>query len=140
MVHAQTTFHGVKWRRAADQHHRHMLRASAGQPADRAEIADAVRRQHSANAIGARVAVGGVGRIELVAGADKIDPVDLAELLQKLQIKISRHAENMAHADLAQTPKEKVSDRHLHWNVLLVECYSHFTLSAGSCHLLREDL
>jgi hypothetical protein len=60
------------------------------------------------------VAVGGVGRVELVAAADEAHPCGPAlrlELVEEREVEVPRHREDVARADLRQPPRQVPAQR-----------------------------
>jgi hypothetical protein len=65
--------------------HRQVLGIGAGDAVDRAQLSDPVGRAHRGDALDARIAVGRIGGVELVAAADPTDPgiSQIASLIAK---------------------------------------------------------
>ena len=96
--------------RASDQHHqRHLLGVSAGDGVHGAEAADAPRDADAADAFDARIGVRRVAGVELVAGADELNPL-LHQPVHEAQHIVARHAECVSEPGLLEASDEIGSD------------------------------
>src|ERR1700733_14264349 len=89
-----------------------MLAIRAANTVYGAERADAVRHQKRAQTIQPRIAICGIGRVQLTAIADPFQHTRVLELLQQLEIVVARDAEQVTHAGFLETAKQEVADIH----------------------------
>ena len=99
-------------RRAGDRHHRHPLGECAGQTVERAQLAHDVRRHIRPRALEAGVAIGGIGCIQLIAGAYVVD-FALENFVEESQDEIAGHSKEMIDAHLLEPDQEIFRHRHV---------------------------
>ena len=97
---------------AGDRHHRHVFGKGAGDAVDGAELAHAEGGRQRREALDAAVAVGGVGGVQLVAGADPGDVGMRHDLVEEAEVVVARQAEDVADAEFGQAVQQVLADRH----------------------------
>jgi len=78
-------------------------------PSQTTELADAVGRAESIDALDARITICGVGDVELVAAAGPADVGVVADRVVDRERIIPRHSKDMVYANIAE-PREDVLD------------------------------
>src|SRR5262249_36023546 len=81
VVHPQAAVNGPERYRSGDADDRDVLAIGAGDTVDRAQSADAVRREQCAQAVQPRIAVRRIGCVQLTACADPFQRARVLELL-----------------------------------------------------------
>ena len=109
MVQQRTVFIVVAGGAAGDLYDRDSLGISAGHAVDGAQLADDIGREQSAQAAGACVGIGGVSRVELVAGAYAADAA-LLHRVEHAQHKVAGNAEDVLDAQFLEAVHHIVTD------------------------------
>ena len=88
-----------------------VLAVGAGDGVEDAEAADGEGDDARANALGARVAVGGVAGVELVAAADEVEVWLRDEVVEECQVEVAGDGEHVPHADLHEAAGQVAAQR-----------------------------
>src|SRR5260221_13501942 len=99
---------------ATDTDDRKMFRIRSGNPVDGTEGSYAVCNNKSGRPVETRVSICRIGRIELIAVSNPLRSSAILELLNKLKIKITGHAEDMSNPDLFESPQQEITDCLFH--------------------------
>ena len=119
VVHQIAMLDGPHGRRATDAYDRHMLAIGTSDAVDRAECADAVGDHQGTQPMEPCVAIGGIGGVQLITGADPGWIAALRYLLHELQIVVTRNAEEVLDARLVQPPEHEITDGLFHGRIFL---------------------
>lgn len=92
-------------------YHRQVLTVSASNSVDNAEPTDGKGDHASAHALGARIPVGGVPRVELVAAADHLQLRLGNQVVKKRKVEVAGHGEHVPRADLDEPPGQVAPQR-----------------------------
>ncbi len=103
--------------RADHMQHRHRFGVAARDGVERAELSHAVSGEKRANTGTARVAVGGVGGVELVSAADPGDARVGDDVIKKQQIIIAGHAKQVFNATSRQAIQQIVGNTVVVWHI-----------------------
>ena len=114
MVQQPALFRGKQWGSTGDRDHRDVLAGGPGQAVECGELANTVGGHKARDPAGARIAVGSIRGVELIGAAHKADAVGSFNLLQPVQVEITRHTNNFSDADFLQAADEKIANRHAH--------------------------
>ena len=85
-----------------DANQRQVLAVRSGDGVEHAEAADGERHHARADSPGARVAVGGVPGVELVAAPDQVQRRLRDEVVQQRQVEVPGNGEHVGDADFHQ--------------------------------------
>jgi hypothetical protein len=83
--------------------HRHMFSIGTGDGVDRAEFTHAKGRAHGAHTFDPGIAIGGVGRIQLVGAANPSQTRVMADRIVHGEGIIPWHAKDIGDADVTET-------------------------------------
>ena len=101
------------WTGHADEvEDRQVLGIGTGDAVERAEFTDAIGGANSADPSNARIAVSGVGGVELVAAADPAHLFAEADGVVNRKGKVAGDAEDIGDTDLTQPGQDILDDRH----------------------------
>src|SRR5229473_3090794 len=114
MVHHRSPRDRPQGERATDTNDREMFRIRSGNPVNGTEGSYAVRDDKSGRPVETRVSIGRIGRIEFIAVSDPLRSSAILELLNKLKIKITGYAEDVANSDLFESPQQEITDCLFH--------------------------
>src|SRR5262245_5315517 len=103
VVHPETTVDRPEWYRSRDGDDGDVLAAGAGDPVDRAPLADTVGHEQRTQAIQACITIRRVGRVQLTACADPFKRARILELLQQFEVVVAGNAEQVSDAGLFQS-------------------------------------
>ncbi|MNJ54618.1 hypothetical protein D3C77_500670 [compost metagenome] len=120
VVHQGAVDNRVQGRHAGNHDDRDPLGIGAGNAVEGAQVAHPVGRQYRAKALGAGVAVGGIGGVEFVAVTDEAQLRQGFDLFEQGQVVVAGHAEQVADAEFLQATQEKIANGHIHDGVNLV--------------------
>lgn len=90
---------------------RQVLAAGTGNSVQDAEPAHSESDNTGAHAPGARVAVGGVPGVELVAAADEVEPRLGDQVVQEGQVEVAGDGEDVVDTDLDKPPSQVAAER-----------------------------
>lgn len=85
-----------------DANHWQILAVSSGDGVEDAESADGEGDHAGADALGARVAVGGVAGVELVAAADEVETRLGDEVVEERQVEVAGNGEDVPDTGLGE--------------------------------------
>ena len=100
----------VQARGPGDVQHRHVLGVGAGDAVHGRQLAHAVGRDDDPEAVDSRVAVGHVGRVELVRVADPPKAGMSLDLVEEGEVVVAGKAEDMAHAGRGDAVEQVTAD------------------------------
>lgn len=93
-----------------DTDHRQVLTVRSGDRVEEAQPTHGERHHARSDATRPSIPVGRVPCIELVAAADVIKPRLGYKVVEESEVKVSRHRENILHADLHQPPRHMAAE------------------------------
>src|SRR5699024_6585230 len=118
VVQVPPVFRGVQRGRACQRHHGHVLSARAGNAVYSRQLTHAIGGQQCAHPRLPAIAISSIGGVELITSSHKFNVVGLIDLLNKAQIEITRHADDVLDAQFFQPVDNKFAHGSAHCSYL----------------------
>ena len=120
VVQVPAELRGVLRRRARQRHQRDVFGTCTGDAVEGGKLAHAIGGEQAADAFLAGIAIGGIGGVELVAGADEADALGGLDLLEEAQVEVTGHADDFSNADGLEAVQDEITNGGLHERVLSI--------------------